>query len=192
VRAGKSARIPEGHTEALHESLTQTPHSFKQTVQGIKNLTSLRQNVTTNTVITKENLPHLKAIAEFLIKLSVKDVTFSFPDITGGAFKNFDVVVSRYSAVGEEIPELVKFCDDNSARVKIADMPLCQMNGCMKNATSIDRRGVIDLKLLEDTIIDFSKSTKIEKCSQCKNSDICDGPHPRYIEKYGNIEIKPM
>ena len=55
-----------GPNSTIHESLTRVPGSFKETMQGIRNLNELGIRIITNTVITRLNYPYLADIAASL------------------------------------------------------------------------------------------------------------------------------
>ena len=61
----------DGGNEKMHDAITRTPGSFKQTVAGIDNLVRFGIPVTVNTVLFKLNVSNLEEIAEKLIELNV-------------------------------------------------------------------------------------------------------------------------
>ena len=65
-----------GHTDELHDYHTDAKHSFKQTVNGIRNLLNLNINLFVNTVITSKNVYFLPEIVEMLHDLGVKNIKF--------------------------------------------------------------------------------------------------------------------
>lgn len=63
-----------GHTEKLHDELTNAPGSFRQTILALKNaLMAKNLIVSVDIVINKKNIRYLKNILRFLIHLGIKE-----------------------------------------------------------------------------------------------------------------------
>lgn len=97
-----------GHCSQLHDWLTSSPGSFKQTVQGIRNLKLLNQPVSCETVITKSNYRHLSQIVKILIRLKVNPLFFIFPPLSGQALENFASIMPRFSLVSPYLHTALK------------------------------------------------------------------------------------
>ena len=131
IKAGANqfALALHGHTAIIHDFLTQSPGSFEQTVQGIKNLNTLGQDVVTNTVITSKNYLYLPDIAKLLIKLGMKQIQFAFVHIIGSAWENKNFIVQKKSKL---VPYLKKALDIAFTAGKIARteaIPYCLLQG---------------------------------------------------------------
>jgi len=66
----------------LHDSITNVPGSFAQTVAGIKNIILLNKNIAINLVITKENHEYYGEMLKFAGKYTNNIyVKLAFPDM---------------------------------------------------------------------------------------------------------------
>jgi MoaA/NifB/PqqE/SkfB family radical SAM enzyme len=90
-----------GHTAELHDSMSRVSGSFDQTVQGIKNLKELNQQVTVNVIITKQNYKQLSKITEFLINLNVDLILLQYINPEG--FMNKKNLIRMTSILMNEI-----------------------------------------------------------------------------------------
>ncbi len=99
VAAGANEFSPalHGHTAELHDYLTCSPGSFKQTARSIRNLKELGQHVLTNSVITRSNYRTLPELAALLVGLGVDQFQLAFVHPLGSAGEKFVEVVARLS-----------------------------------------------------------------------------------------------
>ena len=199
IKAGANEFSPalHGHTPALHDYLTAMPGSFKQTVQGIKNLKSLGQPILTNTVINKFNYRHLPEIAKLLVFLDVDQFQFAFLHIVGSAWKNRDFLVPKKSEIMPYIKKGLNIGILADKRVMTEAIPLCFMKGYEQYIAEkiIPEAMVIENKFKID---DYKKyrinqgKAKGPKCKDCLYFSICEGPWREYPEIFGWDEFIPV
>lgn len=195
--ANEFAIAIHGHTPALHDYLTSSNNSFRQTVNGIVNLISLNQKVLTNTVITKPNYRHLPDIAEFLISLGVRQIQFSFPHILGNAAINVDSVVPRKSLVEPYLHKALDLATASNIRATTEAMPYCFMQGYEQYISEeiIPKTKVYDLDyIIEDFTIIRKGEAKLKGavCNTCCQHGVCEGPWKEYPEIFGWSEFNPI
>jgi len=65
----------ESHDEAVHDSMVAAPGAWRETVQGIRNVVAAGLYTTTNTTLTRENVPGIEETVAFIASLGVP--TFS-------------------------------------------------------------------------------------------------------------------
>lgn len=118
-----------GSNSRMHDSLTNSPGSFKQTVQGIENLVRRKQSVLMNTVITSENFKALPKIAQLFVQLGVKQFQFAFVHIIGSAAKNAKWIVPKKSQVMPFVAKGLKIGACSGVRVLTEAIPFCFMRG---------------------------------------------------------------
>lgn len=94
-----------GHTPELHDSLTRSPGSFKQTVQGIKNALKHKVIVSADIVLNKQNYKYFPAIIDFLTNLGVMEFDILYPVPFGNAWRNKDLI---YFDVKKALPYIHK------------------------------------------------------------------------------------
>ncbi|MFQ5891326.1 MAG: hypothetical protein ACE5HW_00855, partial [Candidatus Methanofastidiosia archaeon] len=61
-----------GHNAKIHDKITKTKGSFEQTIEGIKNLIDLNQNIHVRAMVTFENYKHLFDLFKLLSKQRMK------------------------------------------------------------------------------------------------------------------------
>ena len=182
-----------GHNKKIHELLTRVLDSFEQTTEGIKNLLYLKQNVGTNTIITKQNYKYLKDIAKYISNLGVKRMNFAFPDITGNCFKNFDNIVPEYSQIAPYLLDLLNYCKSRKVNCSTEDIPFCFLKGYAEYCESYSRASLKEVNTLRGTVYNPPLHTrKTEKCRGCRYYNKCEGIHYLYIQKKGDDELNPI
>ena len=185
------------HTSRMHDFFTQRRGSFRQVVQGIKNLKKLGQRVATNTVINKFNYPFLPKIADFLIEMGVAQYQLAFIHANGAAWVNFDQLVPRISLT---VPFVFKAIDQG-IKAGIAAMteayPYCLMPG--------HEQCVGELYIPSSTLVkEYGRSyefdgvrknvakLKFPQCQLCDYNPVCEGVWREYPERFGNEEFRPI
>lgn len=199
IKAGANEFSPaiHGHTPKLHDSLTRSKGSFKQTMQGIKNLKKLKQPITTNTVVTKQNYEYLPQIARMLVSLGVDQFQFAFVHANGNAWKNFESIVPKMSSAAPYIHKGL----DIGIKAKIScmaeAMPYCMMKGYEKYISE-NYIPLTELWELNRKDLDFLKTKKtlgkikFKQCEGCKYNQICEGPWKEYPERMGTQEFRAV
>jgi MoaA/NifB/PqqE/SkfB family radical SAM enzyme len=199
IKCGANEFSPalHGSTPHMHDYLTSSPGSFKQTVDGIINLKKLGQTVITNTVITKSNFAYLPSIADLLIRLGVDQFQFAFPHPLGSAKDNFDSIVPRMSLVEPFVKMALEKGISAGKRVMTEAIPYCFMRGyedyiaerILPETKIYDVNGVIENFGLVRKKEGKSKSTN---CPKCRYYAVCEGPWREYPQKFGWDEFKPV
>ncbi len=203
IKAGANEFSPalHGHIAELHDYLTRAKGSFKQTVQGIRNLKLLGQKVITNTVVTKPNYRYLPEIARLLVSLKVDQFQFAFVHPLGNAWKNFDNIVPWISLAAPYIKEGLKIGALAGVRCMAEAMPFCLMQG-YEEFVSENYIPETEIREKIDGKVRITKNftmvrrgvgkIKFEQCKYCKYNKICEGPWIEYPKKRGKKEFKPI
>lgn len=85
-----------GHTERLHDSLTQIKGSFKQALIGLKNALKVKKmKVNVAVAVSKTNFSHLPEIVEYFDNLGIKKLRLRKIFPFGRAWKNCDSLMTR-------------------------------------------------------------------------------------------------
>lgn len=199
VVAGANEFSPalHGHTAEVHDGLTQAPGSFKQTVQGIKNLKKMGQLVLTNTVVTEKNYKHLPEIAKLLVSLGVDQFQFAFVHLTGSAFENKQWITPKKTLVMPYIKKGIDIAKKAGVNVMTEAIPYCLMKGYEEYVVEsrIPKAKVVDADCVIEDYADYRLNegkARGPKCQQCKYVDVCEGPWREYPDVYGWDEFKPV
>ena len=202
IKAGANEFSPalHGSNAKIHDSLTQAPGSFEQTVQGIKNLKELNQYILTNSVVTKMNYKDLPDLARLLVNLKINQFQFAFMhinEIIASSPQLIKKIVPRYK---DSIPYIKKGIDIGvkaGIKVMAEAIPYCFMENYEKfiSEQQIPFTSVVDNDIeLSDYAsyrINQGKS-KGPQCKKCKYNKICEGPWKEYPKIFGWSEFKPF
>lgn len=147
VRAGltKLTLSIHGHEARLHDGLTRAKGSFDQTRAALENAgaikTRRRLELTTSTVVTTKNLPHLAAIHAFLAGFAVDRIVFNVMMARGLGARSFDRLMPPYAEVVARFRELVAALPPEQVRrVCLMDVPACVTEGLPREV-----RGEVEL-----------------------------------------------
>jgi len=195
--ANEFALALHGHSPQLHDYLTGSAGSFKQTCLGIKNLKSLGQPVLMNSVVVKPNYRHLPAIAKLLVGLGVDQFQFALVHPLGSAAKNFDSLVPRMSLVAPYLKKALDIGRYFNKKVMTEAVTYCFLEG-YEDCISENIMPAMKIFELDRIIPDFTKvrisqaKAKGPDCPKCKYFKTCEGPWKEYPQKFGWDEFVPI
>lgn len=111
----------------LHDSITQSIGSFKQTCVGIKRLLNLKLRIELRIVISKLNIEDINRLAEYICKEfpSISYVSVIAMEMTGNAYKNREKVWIPYTQIFPKISEAIHCFISNGINVRLYNFPLC-------------------------------------------------------------------
>lgn len=152
-----------GYDCKTHDSVTQADGSFKQTIQGINNLLSNKNNVEIRVVLTKVTIINLKKIAELIIDKikNVDSVKIMGLEMLGNAVVNKYKVWEPYDSLFDKSREAIDLLISEGVDVAIYNLPLCMVK---KDYWGICEKSISDYK------VEYNK-----ECSYCKVKDLCGG-----------------
>jgi MoaA/NifB/PqqE/SkfB family radical SAM enzyme len=202
IKAGANEFSPaiHGSSAKIHDSLTQAPGSFDQTVQGIKVLKKLNQYVLTNSVVTRMNYKDLPDLARLLADLEVNQFQLAFMHINpiiANSPQLIKKIVPRYE---DSIPYIKKSIDIGvkaGIKVMAEAIPYCFMKDYEKYISEqhIPFTSVVDDETELEDYASYRISTgksKGPQCKKCRYNKICEGPWREYPAIFGWSEFKPL
>jgi His-Xaa-Ser system radical SAM maturase HxsC len=178
-----SVAIPlHAENAKLHDKITRTPGSFKQTVQGIKNLLKYKGKVDVEIriVIHKLNYRHFPAIASYIAKefKGIRRVV-PFPiDIIGNANANRNKLIVRMIDIKPFLERGLGILERDGIEFSIFHIPFCIID--KKYWKNIAGRTV------EERRITF------QPCNGCVMRQKCPGIWKTYALRVGTGEFKPI
>lgn len=182
------------HIEKVQDKIMGVPGTYKQTVQGMKNLNELGQPIKINVVLTKLNYEHLEDLIKFLLKFDLAEIRFGIAMIEGNVLNDPKKIVPKMSEVSPHICRGIDLAKEHVSCFVYSMVP-CLMKGYERYINDLGQLDTI-LKGPEfETSLDESrksKKVKAEVCKECKYNHICYGVWKRYAELYGLEEIKPL
>ncbi len=199
IRSGATQFGPaiHGHNAKVHDQLTSISGSFRQTVQGIKNLKKLNQYVLTNTVITTVNYRYLSKIAELLVHMNVNQFQFAFIHILGTASENKDWIVPKKSRIMPFVKKGLEIGIKAGKKVTTEAIPYCLMKDYEKYVAEeiMPRTRIYDAGFTVNDYARYRRNSgklKRKECGQCSYNQVCEGPWKEYVEIFGWDEFKPV
>ncbi|MGQ9571177.1 MAG: radical SAM protein [Thermodesulfovibrionales bacterium] len=164
-----------GSNPDIHDYLTQTPNSFLETIQGLKNLQHLSCNkfICLRIPVCKQNFTDIINIVIIGINLGVNRIVLSFED---------------YSIPLKESIPYVKAALNisilNRVWILTEGFPFCVMQGLEHHIGEIYHG-------YESKI--YPRTYKYHKnCQLCLYKEICKGVEIEYLNKFGHSEFNPI
>lgn len=182
--------VIHSHKAEVHDSITRTPGSFKQTIKGVRNLFRMRNNshvINLRVVILKQNYRDLDEISKFIHNKFGKffrpqdKLAFMFPEYEGRAEKNFEQVKVSYTQVNNHIEDVLKKWPKYFyEKFFVFHFPLCTIDSTL-------------WKYVTRSIpTDNDEYTFLEKCNDCIYKKYCVSIHKDYIKNFGQDEFTPF
>jgi len=177
--------------EETHDAATLVPGSFKETLEGLRNLSRCDVNVITNTVLTKRNFPEITRFISFLCGEGVSEIHLwnYFPmEKTDSR----DLIVSLTDLL-RMLPELHSLVREAGKVLVLKSFPLCLFEGPPVFFDSVFPVTVLpDLFWREFSKCGFGKCVYRET-GAC-NTVECWGFSSAYLQKYGDERslLKPI
>lgn len=189
----------DSFTVSLHSSeeekgdfLSKTPGSFKQTVNGIKNVKKFGAKVITNTVISKKNYQDIFNIVLFALSLKVDQIQLVFIRPRGKANTNFNLLVPSLKKIIPYVSQALKYCNNKKIPILVEGIPLCLIPSFEKN---IAENYMPEVELKSENIRPSKnniRKVKFSKCKKCKKYYSCEGIWKEYADVFKDEEFKPL
>lgn len=188
-------------TARVHDDITDRRGSFRQTVEGIRNLVCRGAAVCGKVVIQRKNLGLLCDTCRLLSRLGVAHISLTFPHALGAARRYFDQVVPRYAECWREIAAGIDTCRRLGVSVETEAVPFCFLPGREEAANELRqaRESYVELKQYgaDRGVVNWSRErlrikAKGPECRHCRFDPVCEGPWREYPERYGWEEFVPV
>lgn len=170
-----------GHTPEIHDFITQTRGSFKETVRGVINLLKYNIPVELRFIISRLNYKYLPDFGEFSSKKfnNVERFVLINMKYTGNAFLHKNILFVKISDVVPYATETVDIFWSANRDVRLFHFPLCILpEGYRKIAEGITK---------EEEELVFAP-----QCSECKLKSRCPRIWKTYAVLAGFDEFKPF
>ncbi len=170
-----------GHEPKLHDMITRAKGSFRQTVNGIKNLLSRGYEVELRIIINKLNYDKLPEIAGWINKnlKGVFRVVFIHMKYTGNALKNIEDIKVKLEESNPYAVKAAEILEENDFNVRMFHFPLCTIPEKHWDKAKGVTKQKEELK--------FS-----EKCEKCDVKEECPMIWATYYNLFGDDEITPV
>ncbi|MCC6645550.1 MAG: radical SAM protein [Polyangiaceae bacterium] len=198
VRAGVNQISPSlhGSTPEIHDAVTRAPGAWQQTKRGIEASRRHGLQVITNSVVTRQNLHDLPALARLLVSLDVQQIQFAFVHPEGTALREFEHVVPRFTEARPLLHEALDVVRAAGITAFAEAVPYCFMRG---HELQVVERVIPDTRVVDKpiTIADYTAyrldegKAKGPACARCSFDAVCEGPWREYPDGYGWDEFEP-
>jgi len=177
-----------GFDSKSHDFITGVKGSFKQTIEGIKNIFAVRKNIKNGSfveveirvILTKLNYQKLERIFGFLYKnfSEAEKIVLIFPEFEGICQENFSVVGITYKDALPEIQIAVNNWADRFKEIRLYHFPLCVLSpNLWPYAWRTLRK--------EEVVF-------LDRCGECAYQKYCLGIHVDYPKVVGDGEFQPI
>lgn len=152
-----------GSCQEIHDSITRTDGSFKQTILGIKKLLKNGIRIEIRLVVSKKNIADFDNIASLIIKelKGIEYVSVIAMEMTGTARMNLDKVWIPYKESFDCIANAIRTLVTNGIDVKLYNFPLCTVE---RPFWTLCERSISDNK------VRFAN-----ECDLCRYKNACSG-----------------
>lgn len=187
--------------EQVFDEMADAPGAFRQTVEGIKNLTSQGIEVASKIIITHQNRDHLTEVVRFIKGFGIKDVMLVFPTPMGLARENFNRINPRYSDILFDVHDALQWGIDHDMHMTTENIPGCQLDEKYHKYSSeyVDQgildgiymnldRGLYNCKMERKDV----QKIKVRGCTHCQFSHKCEGVYREYVRHFGEAEFDPV
>lgn len=149
--------------ELIHDKITQSQYSFKQTDKGIRNLLATNQKVEIRIVISKANSNCLKETAQYISKnyKGLYCVNFIGMEMMGNAAKNRESLWINYSDAFRCAKPAIDILIRSGIDVQLYNFPLCAVE---RGYWHIAAKSITGYKV-----------RFMEECDACIVKEICGG-----------------
>jgi len=168
-----------GHNSETHDELSGVKGSYKQVIQGFKNLNKLSIPFGVCIVITSTNYMYLNEIVKLVNKFKVNHYSFSFLAFTPTTFRDHKNLMIEYNKVTPILEKVVsQIIKTKQATVNIEKAPKCILPNFH------------ELILYEPYL--SSDYIKLKKCENCYHLQNCTGISKFYLDTIGKSEFIPF
>jgi MoaA/NifB/PqqE/SkfB family radical SAM enzyme len=156
-----------------HDSFTRS-ESFKQTINGIKNI---KTKIKILVIITKYNVNDLKEIIDYINELPIDFIQIGLVNPEGNALKNN--LMPSLDKVKRSISEL-----EIKKDYAFQDLPKCIVKDHVLEDNLPEAEKIYPEEHVKDSeSLRKSKKCKSENCRECKHFDSCEGIYIYYLRE---------
>jgi MoaA/NifB/PqqE/SkfB family radical SAM enzyme len=186
-----------GATSITQDRISKSLGSFRQAVDGIKNVKELGAKVRTNSVVCKDNFTEIPEIADLCMDLGADHVNISALHTAGTALRNFAEVTPSYTEIRPYVFEAVDRVVARDRVVTLEGFPHCAIPGYehhMINWRENRFKMLYRAFVFDDyeNYMDANARVKDERCGGCAQREICGGVYKEYAEFVGWDEFRPF
>lgn len=187
-----------GGSAEVHDRLVRA-HTFEQACAALANLSGRGLDLTINTVVTQQNVEHLRAIVDRVLPFADVTLKFSMVAPKGGGNRAFAALVPRVSTVAERVRDAIGY---GQARAPAAGprfahdgIPLCLLPGYEALYDDLKTHGfatMIEIGEPDFFPVDDADKVQPAACDECTLRGPCPGLFRGYHASFGDGELRPV
>jgi pyruvate-formate lyase-activating enzyme/SAM-dependent methyltransferase len=184
--------------EAKIHNLLVRADAFEQTYAAVKNLAGRGLDFTVNTVVTRQNLQHLRPIVDALLPYPDVVLKFSMVQPKGGGDKHFDRLIPPVSQVATKVKDAIEYGLVRSAgagRYAHDGIPFCLLPGHEEKYDDLKtHRFATMIEIGEPDFFPVDDRAKVQPkaCDECSIRGACPGLYRGYAEVHGFDELRTV
>ena len=184
-----------GGTAKIHNLLVRAD-AFDQTYAAIANLSGLGLDFTVNTVVTRQNIEHLRGIVDAMLPYADVVTKFSMVQPKGGADKLFEQIIPPVSLVAAKVKDAIEYgLAKTEGRGLYAHdgIPFCLLPGHEERYDDLrTHRFATMIEIGEHDFFPVDDRAKVQpdECHGCALRGPCPGLYRGYREVHGDAEIR--
>jgi MoaA/NifB/PqqE/SkfB family radical SAM enzyme/SAM-dependent methyltransferase len=186
-----------GGTAKIHNSLVRAD-AFEQTYAAIANLAGRGLDFTVNTVVTRQNVSHLRGVVEAMAPYPDVVTKFSMVQPKGGADKLFDQIIPPVSLVAEKVADAIRHGLERTVGAgKYAHdgIPFCLLPALEDRYDDLrthDFATMVEIGEPDFFPVDDRAKVQPDECGGCSLRGPCPGLYRGYREVHGDQEIRAV
>ena len=187
-----------GGTAKMHNSLVRAD-AFEQTYAAVKVLSGRGLDLTVNTVVTKQNLNHLRGVVDVMLPFPDVVLKFSMVQPKGGADKLFDQLIPKVSDVAAKVKDAIEYGLEKAAGNGPAfahdGIPFCMLEGHAHRYDDLKtHRFATMIEIGEPDFFPVDDRAKVQpgECDACTLRGPCPGLYKGYREVHGDGEVRAV
>jgi MoaA/NifB/PqqE/SkfB family radical SAM enzyme len=187
-----------GGTAKVHNSLVRAD-AFEQTFAAVPNLAGRGLDFTVNTVVTRQNLEHLRGVVDVLLPWPDVVVKFSMVQPKGGGEKLFEHLMPRVSDVAAKVKDAIEYGLERSGGKQAFThdgIPFCLLPGHEQRYDDLKtHRFATMIEVGEPDFFpvdDLAKVQPEDECGRCAVRGACPGLYAGYREVHGDGEVRAV
>ena len=184
-----------GGTAKLHNSLVRAD-AFEQTFAAVPNLAGRGLDFTVNTVVTRQNLEHLRGVVDVLLPWPDVVVKFSMVQPKGGGERLFEHLIPRVTDVAARVKDAIEYGLDKGGgkqRYTHDGIPFCLLPGHEDRYDDLKtHRFATMIEVGEPDFFPVDDLAKVQpegECGRCAVRGPCPGLYAGYREVHGEGEV---
>lgn len=187
-----------GGSARVHNLMVRA-EAFEQTYAAVGNLSGKGLDFTVNTVVTRQNLQHLRPIVDALLPYPDVVLKFSMVQPKGGGERLFDHLIPPVAEVAARVHDAIRYGLERSGgrgpRFAHDGIPLCLLPGLEDLYDDLKTHRfatMVEVGEPDFFPVDDKNKVQTERCRACALRGPCPGLYTGYYERFGDGELRPL